>query len=258
MSSKKYSMRKNYNFSRNQISLDALGACAGACDGDACEFIGIRIALGGRFCRFTVHVREGDTMLRMISRIFCCIAAVLSLAGCSQAPASYANSYENTQARLPVRGSLGSYTLGPNDQVHVTVYNEATITGDYIVDGAGFVAIPVAGRVRAAGLTTEQLERRITSKLNGGILKDARVTVQVGNYAPFYIRGEVKKPGEFPYKPGLTLGDAVALAGGYTYRADESRAFVRSAGTGAEIARPLEVDPPIAPGDNIRIPERFF
>jgi polysaccharide export outer membrane protein len=197
-------------------------------------------------------------MLRIISRAFCCIAIVLALTGCSQGPASYANSYENAQARLPVRGSLGSYSLGPNDQVHVTVYNEATITGDYVVDGAGFVAIPVAGRIRAAGLTTEQLERRITSKLNGGILKDARVTVQVGNYAPFYIRGEVKKPGEFPYKPGLTLGDAVALAGGYTYRADESRAFVRPAGSNAEITRPLGVDPPITPGDNIRIPERFF
>jgi polysaccharide export outer membrane protein len=197
-------------------------------------------------------------MLQMISRILCCIAVALALTSCSQAPASYANSYESAQARLPTRGTLGSYMLGPNDQVRVQVYNEATITGDYVVDSAGFLAIPVAGRVRAAGLTTEQLERRITSKLNGGILKDARVTVQVSNYASFYIRGEVKKPGEFPYKPGLTLGDAVALAGGYTYRADESRAFVRSTGTGAEIARPLDIDPPIAPGDNIRIPERFF
>ena len=77
-------------------------------------------------------------------------------------------------------------------------------------------------------------------------------------YAPFYIRGEVKKPGEFPYKPGLTLGDAVALAGGYTYRADENKAYVRSAGEGLEIARPLDVDRSVAPGDNIRIPERFF
>jgi polysaccharide export outer membrane protein len=197
-------------------------------------------------------------MLRTFSRVFCCVAVVLTLAGCSQGPTSFASSYENAQARLPVRGALGPYALGPNDQLRVQVYNEATITGDYVVDGGGFLAIPVAGRIKAAGLTPEQLERRITSKLNGGILKDARVTVQVTNYAPFYIRGEVKKPGEFPYKPGLTLGDAVALAGGYTYRADESKAFVRPAGTGAEITRPLDVDPSIAPGDNIRIPERFF
>lgn len=192
----------------------------------------------------------------MISRTLVCFAVVLALTGCSQGPVSYANSYDSVRSQARV--AVGAYTLGPNDQVHVQVYNEASITGDYVVDGAGFIAIPVAGRVRAVGLTTEQLERRITSKLNGGILKDARVTVQVGTYAPFYIRGEVKKPGEFPYKPGLTLGDAVALAGGYTYRADESKAFVRSAGASGEIVRPLDRDPPVTPGDNIRIPERFF
>lgn len=195
-------------------------------------------------------------MLTFVSRLLTGISFALVLAGCS-GPTSYATQTAAVEAQ-PVRGPLGSYVLGPNDQLRVQVYNEPTITGDYVVDGAGFLAIPVAGRVRASGLTTEQLERRITAKLNGGILKDARVTVQVGTYAPFYIRGEVKKPGEFPYKPGLTLGDAVALAGGYTYRADESKAYVRSSGAGSETARQLTIDPPIQPGDNIRIPERFF
>jgi polysaccharide export outer membrane protein len=155
--------------------------------------------------------------------------------------------------------SAGPYVLGPNDQLRIQVYDEATISGDYTIDGAGFLAIPVAGRVRAMGLTSAQLERQIAAKLNsGGMLKDARVTVQISGYAPFYIRGEVKKPGEFPYKPGLTVGDAIALAGGYTYRADESKAYVRAAGKGVEVTRTLHVDPPVAPGDNIRIPERFF
>ena len=188
--------------------------------------------------------------------IFLSCAAVL--AGCSSPPASYASYNEVAQVQMTPRVSPGPYLLGTSDQIHVQVYNEPTISGDYTIDGAGFLSIPVAGRVKAAGLTTERLERRLVAKLNSGILKDARVTVQVNNYAPFYIRGEVKKPGEFPYKPGLTLGDAVALAGGYTYRADESKAFIRSAGAGTEITRPLNVDPPIAPGDNIRVPERFF
>ncbi|OJY44966.1 MAG: hypothetical protein BGP08_01075 [Rhizobiales bacterium 64-17] len=178
-------------------------------------------------------------------------------AGCSASPPIVETGYGSARAESS-RVPAGIYALGPNDQVKVQVYNEPTISGDYTVDGAGFLAIPVAGRVRALGLTTTQLERRITAKLNGGILKDARVTVQVSGYAPFYIRGEVKKPGEFPYKPGLTLGDAVALAGGYTYRADENKAYVRSAGSAVEIARPLDVDRPVSPGENIRIPERFF
>lgn len=186
------------------------------------------------------------------------IACAAFLAGCTSPPVSYASYNEAAPVQMSPRVSPGPYLLGTSDQIHVQVYNEPTISGDYTIDGAGFLSIPVAGRVKAAGLTTERLERRLVAKLNSGILKDARVTVQVNNYAPFYIRGEVKKPGEFPYRPGLTLGDAVALAGGYTYRADESKAFVRSAGAGTEISRPLNVDPPISPGDNIRVPERFF
>lgn len=197
-------------------------------------------------------------LIRRLALGLICLIAISTLTGCSSGPLAYSQNVEAAQARVPVRASSGPYALGTNDQLHVQVYNEPTITGDYTIDGAGFLSIPVAGRVKAAGLTTEQLERRLTAKLNGGILKDARVTIQVGNYAPFYIRGEVKKPGEFPYKPGLTLGDAVALAGGYTYRADESRAYVRPAGAGTELNRPLDVDPRIAPGDNIRIPERFL
>ncbi len=190
-------------------------------------------------------------MERLIRRLVACLVMTVAVAGCSTGPA------ENALVRTPDRALAGAYVLGTSDQLRVQVYNEPTITGDYTVDGAGFLSVPVAGRTKAAGLTTEQLERRLTAKLNGGILKDARVSIQIINYAPFYIRGEVKKPGEFPYKPGLTLGDAVAMAGGYTYRADESRAYVRPSG-GTEIMQPLNVDPPIAPGDNIRIPERFL
>ena len=127
--------------------------------------------------------------------------------------------------------SYGPYALRPNDQVRVQVYNEPDITGDYQVDSAGYLSIPLAGRVKAAGLTASQLERSITSRLKGGILNDPRVTIQVSTYAPIYIHGEVKKSGEFPFRPGLTVMDAVAAAGGFTYRADDSRAYVRRSGT---------------------------
>jgi polysaccharide export outer membrane protein len=158
----------------------------------------------------------------------------------------------------PPRASSAAYTLRPSDQLRIQVYNEPTITGDYTVDGNGFLSVPLAGRIKVTGLTPEQLERTITAKLNRGILKDARVNIQVSNYAPFYIRGEVKKPGEFPYRPRLTVGDAVALAGGYTYRADESKVLVRPADGSGEVTRSLDVDQPVLPGDNIRIPERLF
>jgi len=181
------------------------------------------------------------------------LATLLTLAGCSSA-GSTRFSYQEQATPVANR----PYTLHTNDQLHVQVYNEQTITGDYTVDSGGFLSIPVAGRVKAAGLTVEQLEQRVAARLNGSILKDARVNIQISTYAPFYIRGEVKKPGEFPYKPGLTVADAVALAGGYTYRADEKSVVVRPSGSNAELKRPTDANPPVSPGDNITVPERFL
>jgi polysaccharide export outer membrane protein len=201
-------------------------------------------------------------LMRRLVILAACLVSLLAISGCSangtSGLVSYSQEGEYAQARVPLRSPAGPYTVRTNDQLRVQVYNEPTITGDYAVDGVGFLSVPVAGRVRAAGLTVEQLERKITAQLNSGILKDARVSIQITSYAPFYIRGEVKKPGEFPYKPGMTVGDAVALAGGYTYRADESRAYVRPVDAAAEVVRSLTTDPPVSPGDNIRIPERFL
>ena len=177
------------------------------------------------------------------------------MTGCSTVGSSTYAAYQETAATSAVNRP---YTLHTNDQVHVQVYNEQTITGDYVVDSTGYLSIPVAGRVRAAGLTVAELERRVAAQLNGSILKDARVNIQVANYAPFYIRGEVKKPGEFPYKPGLTIADAVALAGGYTYRADEGSVVVRPTGSNRQITRPMDANPSVSPGDNITVPERFL
>jgi len=193
---------------------------------------------------------------------FALLAAALALAGCSTGGNSD-SAFPMQVAQLQTTGnspatSYGAYALRPNDQVRVQVYNEPDITGDYQIDSAGYLSIPLAGRVRAAGLTASQLERSITSRLRSGILNDPRVTIQVSTYAPIYIHGEVKKSGEFPFRPGLTVMDAVAAAGGFTYRADDSRAYVRRSGTAAEFVYPLDARVLVFPGDNIRIPERYF
>jgi protein involved in polysaccharide export with SLBB domain len=198
------------------------------------------------------------SMLRLVL-VTACLANLLAVAGCSNnGPVGLAAYSAEGEARVPQRAPAGPYTVRTNDQLRIQVYNEPSITGDYVVDSAGFVSVPAAGRVKASGLTVEQLESKVRAQLNSGILKDARVSIQITGYSAFYIRGEVKKPGEFPYKPGLTVGDAVALAGGYTYRADESKAYVRPAQAAGEVTHSLETDPPISPGDNIRIPERFL
>ncbi|HEY5278446.1 MAG TPA: polysaccharide biosynthesis/export family protein [Pseudolabrys sp.] len=184
--------------------------------------------------------------------------AVVGLAGCNDySDPSSATGMQLASVRTVSVGPR-TYILRPNDQVRVQVYNEPNATGVYTVDGGGYVSVPLAGRIHAAGLTPSELERTITKQLKGSILTDPHVNVQVATYGPIYIRGEVKQPGQFAYAPGLTIGDAVALAGGYTYRADESVAYVRSSASPQEVARSLRTDAPVAPGDNIRIPESYF
>ncbi len=159
---------------------------------------------------------------------------------------------------LTATAPAGGYLLGPNDRVRVKVYGEPDIAGDYEVDGSGHVSVPLAGRIRAAGMTTKQLERSITSALAKGIVRDPRVNVEIAAYRPYYILGEVKKSGEYPYRLGLTVMDAVASAGGFTYRANENKVYLRRAGVGVEEIYPLDAPVPVFPGDNIRIPERYF
>lgn len=151
-----------------------------------------------------------------------------------------------------------TYVLGPSDRVRVKVYGEPDITGEYEIDGSGAVSIPLAGHVKAGGLTTRQLERAIAAALSKGIVRDPRVNVEIALYRPYYILGEVKKSGEYPYKSGLTVLDAVASAGGYTYRANESKVVLRRAGSTVEETYSLNAPVLVFPGDNIRIPERYF
>jgi polysaccharide export outer membrane protein len=151
-----------------------------------------------------------------------------------------------------------SYVLGPNDRIRLKVYGESDITGEYEIDSTGNVSVPLAGHLKAAGLTTRQLERSITSALSKGIVRDPRVNVEIAIYRPYYILGEVKKSGEYPYRLGLTVMDAVASAGGFTYRANENKVFLRRSGGSAEETYALDAPVPVFPGDNIRIPERYF
>ena len=158
----------------------------------------------------------------------------------------------------PVGSAAQSYLLGPSDRIKLRVYGEQEITGEYEVDGAGFVSVPLAGRVRAAGLTTRQLEQAVASALSKGVLRDPRVNIEVATYRPFFILGEVKRADEYPYKSGLTVLDAVASAGGYTYRANERKVAIRRAGSAVEDVYPLDAPVLVYPGDNIRVLERYF
>ena len=150
------------------------------------------------------------------------------------------------------------YQLGTGDKVRVTVYGEDDLSGEFDVDGGGFVRLPLIGQVKAAGHSVHDFEGVVAEKLKGGYLKNPRVSVEITNYRPFYIIGEVNKPGEYPYVNNMSVLNAVALAGGYTYRASESDVYVRRNGGKDELKEPADGTAKILPGDIVRVPERLF
>ena len=188
---------------------------------------------------------------RNLNWLFVLLASVLVLGALSVAPA---------QARQlpPAAAQDGDYLLGSSDKVRVTVYGEPTLSGEFFVTGSGMVSLPLIGEVKAAGLSLRQFQDAVQKSLSDGYLKEPRVSAEVLTFRPFYILGEVTKPGTYPYTSGLTVMNAVATAGGYTYRAEKRQVFVKRNGATEEQKMELTPSVTVAPGDTIRIGERFF
>ncbi len=145
------------------------------------------------------------------------------------------------------------------DKLRVTVYGEDKLSGDYVVDPGGSLSLPLTGTVQAAGLTKPELERLLAKKLAAQkYLVDPKVTVDIAEFRPFYVLGEVEKPGEYAYKSGLNLSRAIAIAGGATYRASEGKVLLQRDGEREFAEVPFSPSIPIFPGDVVKIPERYF
>ena len=152
-----------------------------------------------------------------------------------------------------------TYRLGAGDKVHVDIFGQPEMSGDFLVDGTGSVQLPLVGQVKAAGLSIREFGSEVTKALRDGqYLKDPQVSIQVVNYRPFYIIGEVNKPGEYPYINDMSVLNAVALAGGFTFRADDSDVYIRRNGEPSERRYPADQTTKVVPGDIIRVGERFF
>ena len=154
--------------------------------------------------------------------------------------------------------TTNDYLLGAGDKVRVTVYGEDDLTGEYAVDGNGFIALPLIGQVKAAGLSGPALQTSIAAAFANGYLNNPRVSVEVTAYRPFYIIGQVNKPGEYPYVNGMTALNAVALAGGYTPSASNSYVYVRKIGETEETKLPADQTTQIHPGDVVRVDQTGF
>jgi len=150
------------------------------------------------------------------------------------------------------------YILGPGDKLHLNVFGETDLSGDFTIDGAGSLRLPLIGQVRAAGYTGPQLEAVIGNALSQGYLKSPRVAVEVATYRPFYIIGAVNRPGQYPYVDHMNAMNAIALAGGFTPSAVESVVFLRREGSNQEVEVPVDRTTTIRPGDVIKVHNTLF
>jgi protein involved in polysaccharide export with SLBB domain len=205
--------------------------------------------------RFNRKVREG-MMIVHPSRWHLLLLGLI-MAGCESGgnlgPVSPAE-----QQALIESAATTSPNLHPGEKIRVIVFGEDRLSGEFEIDPAGFVSLPLAGTIKAAGLSKQQLERDLSKKFSGEYLRNPRVTVDIVSFRPFYIMGEVAKAGEYPFKSGLNVMSAIAIAGGTTYRANRSTVLIQHIGENGFREYPLLPTIPVSPGDLIRVPERYF
>lgn len=195
----------------------------------------------------------------MMLRALAILSAALLLAGCATTPSPAPGVTPDPVLTVGTEPALApAYVLGSGDQLRIIVFGEDNLSGEFFIDGAGMVSLPLVGEVAAAGKTVAEFRTELEARLSDGYLNDPRVSAEVLNYRPFYILGEVEESGEYPYTDGLTVMNAVARAGGFTYRANTRVVFIKRANTNAEIEVPLSATVRVMPGDTIRIAERFF
>jgi protein involved in polysaccharide export with SLBB domain len=158
---------------------------------------------------------------------------------------------------VPALGQDDDYALGTGDRLRITVFGQPDLSGEFEVDSSGRLSLPLAGSLAVVDRSPNDVRQMIIAALQPDYLKDPQVSVQVINYRHFYIIGEVANPGSYPYVGGMRVVNAVAVAGGFTYRADESDLRItRARGDGTQ--EQANKGTLVKPGDVIEVTERFF
>ena len=159
---------------------------------------------------------------------------------------------------LPVAAAAGDYQLSSGDTISIHVYGEDDLTLQTRLGESGVINYPYLGVIKVKGMTVAQLENRIVGGLKGDYLINPSVHVSIIEYRPFYIYGEVKAPGGYPYQPGLTVERAVALAGGLTERASTRDMTINRVVGGSERSIKVSMSTSVYPDDSILIKDSFF
>jgi polysaccharide export outer membrane protein len=186
-----------------------------------------------------------------VARIALFVALLASIVGFQSAAA---------QQTGPVASAATSYMLGSGDKLRITVFNEPNLTGEFNVSDTGTIAFPLIGRVDVNGKSAQEAQEMIRVMLADGYLNAPQVSLEVTKYRPYYIYGEIVRSGEYPFASGLTAQQAIASAGGYSYRASRRYVYLRRGNQAAEARLDFKSNPLIfvMPGDTLRIGERHF
>lgn len=188
--------------------------------------------------------------MRFICLLAMLIGAVL-LGGCGT---SYPPQDPTTYKAL-----VAPYRLDSGDRLRVVVFGQTDLSNSYTIDQAGYISMPLIGAVAARGRSTQEIEAAVADKLRSGrFIRDPDVSVEVERYRPFFIMGEVTSAGQYPYVSGMTVQTAVAIAGGFTPRAEKSSIDVTRQVNGKVMTVRLLPTQPVFPGDTLNVRERFF
>jgi polysaccharide export outer membrane protein len=177
------------------------------------------------------------------------VAATSALASCtSYRPAPKAFS----------EATIQPYRVDSGDRLRLTVFDQKDLTNTYSVDQAGYIAVPLIGAVAARGRTVQELEGQVAAKLRQGYLRDPDVTIEIDRYRSIFVMGEVGQPGQYAYVPGMTVQNAIAVAGGYSPRANQVNADITRKINGEVMTGRVVISDPVLAGDTIYIRERLF
>lgn len=192
---------------------------------------------------------------RMMPGVLALLAVSLGVSACSSGLISV-QPKDPAERALSDHLSATTYRLTTGDKVRLTVFDLTPQISEYTVDEAGTIAVPALAPIAVKQMTTTEAADEISKAFaKAGLYRNARVSMDIVTFGPFYVLGEVTKPGEFPYRPGMSLFAAVALAGGHTYRADKGSVYIRRSSDPLETEYDLKSDIAILPGDVVRIPE---
>lgn len=161
-------------------------------------------------------------------------------------------------AAIPVHADSAPYLLQSGDRIRMTVFGEDEMNGELEIAPDGTVAVPLLGTHPAAGKSLAALEREITAALNEDYLVEPRVSLQMTSLPPIFVLGQVRSPGSYAYRAGLDARKAVALAGGFTSRAQTAQVTVRRSQNGEAVTLEITPDDTVLPGDTLEVERRWF